>query len=279
METTSYFRPVPEKPAEEVRTFLKERTADEYNLIDVRQPGEYEKGHIPGATLIPLGELPSRLTELDPSKPTIAYCRSGARSRSAAQVLLEAGFTDAVFMQGGMLAWEGAAAGGPPEAGMAYFSGTARPDELISLAYALEDGTGRFYEGLLASVTEAQAHKLFSILVAAETHHKKTLVDLAARLQPQEKRVAVEASLISDSLGRNTMEGGVPVMKALSWAKGKPVRDILEFGMSLEVNAYDLYIKMGNRSPDEEARHVFNVIAEEEKHHLDKLASLLDKGL
>ncbi len=279
METTSYFRPVPEKPADEVRTFLKERTADAYNLIDVRQPGEYEKGHIPGSTLIPLGELPSRLTELDPSKPTIAYCRSGARSRSAAQVLLEAGFTDTVSMQGGMLAWEGLAAAGPPEAGMAYFSGTAKPDELISLAYALEDGTGRFYEGLLASVTEGQAHELLSILVAAEAHHKKTLVDLAARLQPREKRVAVEASLISDSLGRDTMEGGVPVMKALSWAKGKPVRDILEFGMSLEVNAYDLYIKMGNRSPDEEVRHVFNVIAEEEKHHLDKLASLLDLGL
>jgi rhodanese-related sulfurtransferase len=279
METTSYFRPVPEKPAEEVRTFLKERAADKYNLIDVRQPGEHKKGHIPGSTLIPLGELPSRLAELDPSKPTIVYCRSGARSRSAAQVLLEAGFTDTVSMQGGMLAWEGIAAAGSPEAGMAYFSGTARPDDLISLAYALEDGTGRFYEGLLASVTDAQAHELFFTLVAAETHHKKTLVDLAARLQPGEKRVVVEASLISDSLGRDTMEGGVPVMKALSWAKGKPVRDILELCMSLEVNAYDLYIKMGNRSPDEEARHVFNVIAEEEKRHLDKLASLLDLGL
>ncbi len=44
-----------------------------YNLVDVRQPQEYERGHLPGAKLIPVGELENRLKELDPTKPTIAY--------------------------------------------------------------------------------------------------------------------------------------------------------------------------------------------------------------
>ena len=59
--------------AEEVREFLKNRNPGEYNLIDVRQPVEYEEGHIPGAQLIPLGELRDRINEIDPSKPTITY--------------------------------------------------------------------------------------------------------------------------------------------------------------------------------------------------------------
>ena len=59
--------------AEEVREFLKNKNPDEYNLVDVRQPKEYERGHLPGARLIPVGELRDRLGELDPDKPTITY--------------------------------------------------------------------------------------------------------------------------------------------------------------------------------------------------------------
>jgi rhodanese-related sulfurtransferase len=73
MGVLDYFKPVSTLPAEEVRAFLKEKKAGEYNLVDVRQPQEYEGGHLPGAKLIPVGELESRLKELDPTKPTIAY--------------------------------------------------------------------------------------------------------------------------------------------------------------------------------------------------------------
>lgn len=73
MRVIDYFKPVETMTAEEVRKFLQGRDSREYNLIDVRQPGEYEQGHIPGARLIPMGELPNRVTELDPGKPTIVY--------------------------------------------------------------------------------------------------------------------------------------------------------------------------------------------------------------
>ncbi len=73
MGIADYFRPVSSKSAEQVRKFLNESDPGDYNLVDVRQPGEYEKGHLPGARLIPVGELREHVHELDPSKPTIAY--------------------------------------------------------------------------------------------------------------------------------------------------------------------------------------------------------------
>jgi len=59
--------------ADEVRAFLDEHDPEEYNLVDVRQPSEYEAEHIPGTKLIPLGELEDRFGELDSAKPTVAY--------------------------------------------------------------------------------------------------------------------------------------------------------------------------------------------------------------
>ena len=73
MSILDYFKPVSTWPAEKVRQFMKDKNPDHYNLIDVRQPGEYERGHLPGAKLIPLGELKDRLSEVDPNKPTILY--------------------------------------------------------------------------------------------------------------------------------------------------------------------------------------------------------------
>ena len=73
MGVLDYFKAVPTMTAEEVRRFLAEKHPGEYNLIDVRQPREYERDHIPGANLIPMAELKDRLAEVDPEKPTIAY--------------------------------------------------------------------------------------------------------------------------------------------------------------------------------------------------------------
>ena len=73
MGIRDYFKPVSTWPADKVREFLREKKPQEYNLVDVRQPAEYEQGHLPGARLIPVGELEGRLHELDRNKPTIAY--------------------------------------------------------------------------------------------------------------------------------------------------------------------------------------------------------------
>jgi len=73
MGIIDYFRPIDTMSAAEVRTFLQDKGPGEYNLVDVRQPMEYVQGHLPGARLIPLGELRERVGELDRSMPTITY--------------------------------------------------------------------------------------------------------------------------------------------------------------------------------------------------------------
>ena len=73
MGILNYFKPVSTWLPEKVRLFLKEKNSGEYNLIDVRTPEEYERGHLPGARLIPVGELVDRLSELDSKKTTVVY--------------------------------------------------------------------------------------------------------------------------------------------------------------------------------------------------------------
>lgn len=73
-------------------------------VLDVRQPEEYRNGHIPGAKLIPLGELSRRVKELPKDKEIVCVCASGNRSNSAVQILSNAGL-NAVNMKGGMFSW------------------------------------------------------------------------------------------------------------------------------------------------------------------------------
>jgi rhodanese-related sulfurtransferase len=73
MSILNYFKPISTWSPEKVRQFLKEKNPEEFNLVDVRPPKEYEGGHLPGARLIPVGEVANRLSELDPNKPTIVY--------------------------------------------------------------------------------------------------------------------------------------------------------------------------------------------------------------
>ncbi|MGE0488356.1 MAG: rhodanese-like domain-containing protein [Vulcanimicrobiota bacterium] len=73
-------------------------------LLDVREPWEYEQAHIPGARLIPLGEVPSRYSELDAARPVLCVCAGGVRSMKAAEFLAGHGFT-VTNLGGGTKGW------------------------------------------------------------------------------------------------------------------------------------------------------------------------------
>jgi len=73
--------------------------------LDVRTEEEYNDGHIANAILIPVNELESRLDELDKEKETLVYCRSGVRSATASQILVDNGFSNVYNMLGGIVAW------------------------------------------------------------------------------------------------------------------------------------------------------------------------------
>jgi rhodanese-related sulfurtransferase len=74
-------------------------------LLDVREPAEYVEARVAGSTLIPLGQLATRVGELPRDLPIVAICRSGNRSGVALQLLQRAGFTDVRNLAGGIIAW------------------------------------------------------------------------------------------------------------------------------------------------------------------------------
>ena len=93
-------------PAFSVEEFRRRRDAGEaMELVDVREPHEYEIARIPGARLIPLGELPSRLHELDSADHIVVHCHHGARSQKAYELLRHAGFGRLHVLAGGIDAW------------------------------------------------------------------------------------------------------------------------------------------------------------------------------
>ena len=88
---------------EELRTLLDQN--DGVFILDVREPQEFQICRIPTSTLIPLGDLPQRLVELEGRDDMVVHCKSGARSAKAVKLLQEAGFSKAKNLRGGILAW------------------------------------------------------------------------------------------------------------------------------------------------------------------------------
>jgi sulfur-carrier protein adenylyltransferase/sulfurtransferase len=74
-------------------------------LVDVREAVEQQISILPGAQLIPLGELASRLNELNPTQPVVLFCRTGVRSQRGLSVLAAAGFEQLYNLRGGINAW------------------------------------------------------------------------------------------------------------------------------------------------------------------------------
>lgn len=74
-------------------------------ILDVREPEEWQEFHVPGSTLIPLGELENRVDELSGDQEIVVVCRSGNRSQAGRDILLQAGFTQVTSMTGGLKEW------------------------------------------------------------------------------------------------------------------------------------------------------------------------------
>ena len=84
-------------------------------ILDVREQSEWNQFHIPGATLIPLGQLPNRLSEVPKDQKVVVVCRTGHRSAQGRDILKQAGFTQVTSLAGGVTAWQ--AQGQPIAAG------------------------------------------------------------------------------------------------------------------------------------------------------------------
>jgi adenylyltransferase/sulfurtransferase len=96
-------QPVPEITVEDLKGRLDR--GEKFVLLDVREPYEWDIARIPGAKLLPLGELPSRMSELDSADEIVIHCKVGGRSATAVRHLQKAGFSKLLNVAGGILAW------------------------------------------------------------------------------------------------------------------------------------------------------------------------------
>jgi rhodanese-related sulfurtransferase len=101
----SELKPLKELPAAEFSEAYK--NGHDYQIIDVRTDEEVFFGAIPGTKHIPLDQFEERFKEIDPNKPCLLVCRSGARSNRAGHYLLHMGYHDVTNLVGGILEWTG----------------------------------------------------------------------------------------------------------------------------------------------------------------------------
>lgn len=91
--------------APELAAWLADASREKPLLLDVREPWEFERARIEGARLVPMREVPSRVGEIDASKPVVAICHHGGRSMQVAVFLEKAGYKNVHNLVGGVDAW------------------------------------------------------------------------------------------------------------------------------------------------------------------------------
>ncbi len=91
--------------APELAQWLADDGRPQPELLDVREPWEFQTCHIDGASAMPMRTVPARLAELDPDQPVVCICHHGARSMQVASFLEQNGFADVINLTGGVHAW------------------------------------------------------------------------------------------------------------------------------------------------------------------------------
>jgi len=275
VQLKKFFKKVLSLNAGQARLFMDEREEGMYTILDVRQPAEYEKEHIPGAKLVPLPDLNNSLDELDPEKPTIVHCAIGGRSRVAVQLLSGFGFKEVYNLEGGIKAWQGNKATGPVELNLDLIRGDETPSEIIKLAYGMEQGLQRFYKTMHSRTKDDELADFLWKMVDVEQIHKKTLFDLLAIVDsPEQDLESFETEVDSD-----IMEGGFDMTAFME--KNEPFlhtfSDVIDVAMMLETQALDLYLRFAEKSTMTPAKDVLFKIGKEERNHLASLGRLLEE--
>jgi rubrerythrin len=187
------------------------------------------------------------------------------------------GFEQVYNLKGGIAAWQGHAAAGPSEMGMMLLKGNETPREVIYLAYGLEEGLRKFYAMSTKLAIDTEVVGILAKLAEIEEKHKQRLFDLYLTIDPTPLKVeAFENSITSELI-----EGGFDPDKLLeqSMPAFKTAAGVLDFAMTLEAQAMDLYMRYAEKSKDPEVKNTLFKMANEEKAHLKSLGDLLDKTM
>jgi rhodanese-related sulfurtransferase/rubrerythrin len=258
----------------EVKNILDSDKTGEYMLIDVRQPREYDRQHLPGSRLIPLGELEVRSYELDKSRKAILYCRSGKRSMGGAILLCGLGFKDVYSMEGGILQWDAETLSGMPDKQPGFITGDEDIKDALIIAIRLEKGSKDFYNRAAQKVENENSKLLLKNLARFENAHMDKLFERYEEIHGKAKLPDFHS--LQSLLDSDHMESGLKSIKALLAIQERDFEDelaIFETALEKEYLSYDFYVRMADLMENADTRTILHELAIEEKMHIKQLLS------
>ena len=264
--------------ANEVRQRIADHQERDYLLIDVRQPQEYQSGHIPGARLLPLPELEQRTEELraQSGKELVFYCRSGARSMRAATYAASALHLPRVHnLVGGISAYQGEVLPDLPRLRATQLGGTAK--DVLERALEMEKGTYDLYTRLRACFPAGEVGADLEELARAEVAHARSLY---RTLQQLGNAPAEDFAAHFERRTGSLVESGAPLAEVVEQAQQagqQGTLHLLELALELELRAHDMYKSLASESDMETSRDTLLDLAQQEKRHAQAIATKLGR--
>jgi rhodanese-related sulfurtransferase/rubrerythrin len=262
--------------SDELRAYMADHRESDYLIVDVRQPEEYAAGHVPGAKLVPLMELPQRAAELEAyrDKDIFFYCRSGGRSSRAAQMAATGlGLPQVHNLLGGITGYRGEQLPDFPQLKVVDLGGGV--EEVLLQALELEKGAHRLYDALGPYFEGTPAQETIEELAKAEVGHGKVVYAALAKLSAQP---ADPFEKTFDDLPGELLEGGDTLEAAVGRAREVGAHGplaLLELALEIELRAFDLYKNLADHADDADTRATLLDLAQQEKRHAEGLAKKL----
>ncbi len=262
--------------SDEFAEYMQTHKEKEYLVIDVRQASEYEEEHIPGAKLMPLSEVETKLFTLPADQDLIFYCANGGRSTWAASLAGEGEVSNKTVyhVMGGMLAWQGKTLSGYPK--IKIFNKEKSLENLLATAMDLEKGAWRFYQYAKEKYSEDPIRGTLEQVSIAEKAHATLIYRFWQNLQDNPPPF----DRVYQDLSGEILEGGhnfEETCRRLDSVQNHGCTAVIDLAMTIEYSAFELYRTMAERSENSEAQSIFLSIAQAEKAHMRALARAINQ--
>lgn len=237
-------------------------------LIDVRQPQEYKEGHIPGALLVPLGQLEYGHPSFSKEQTMVTYCRSGKRSMTAALILCKMGYSQVMSLEGGILQWPYEQVSGGPRRALAAEE-VKSIGELFLFALIKEIETWYFYHEFQSMLKNPELKRLFNFLEDMERSHMEAMYS-----RYSEESREVDANIPSLEALQQKFQKASSQIKG-DWNEVDDETAVLENAVLREYQKYDFYKLSADNMKDQSLRVLLYQLAVEERAHASLLLKMI----